>query len=345
MIFLLLTPLAGYVSAVAAHSALWDPSMWGFNVTAKTFSYDNRPVVPLQQMTFEKWWFHGHLSYPPPDNTFLEVPAGKVMNTEIACDKGATTLFASSPGGNIQSGNNPDVSAVKPQDFTIFSTNHTCVWNRWTDFAVPAAMPACPAGGCICAFFWIHAADAGSEQIFMNGYRCNVTGASAQTPIATSRLARRCGADPDFGKPDAAPWNCTYGAKQPIYWMQTEGNTFFEGAHAPPFYNDLYGFPDGAQEDIFEDSQLPVFDQAGKQTWLYYARKCGSSSLSSSSSSPSSSSSSSESSLSSSSSSDSSKSSLSPSSSKSSIAKNEATLRSLGAHKRLSKRHLNDLWL
>lgn len=31
--------------------------MWGFNVTAQTFSYDNRPVVPLMDMTFEQWWF------------------------------------------------------------------------------------------------------------------------------------------------------------------------------------------------------------------------------------------------------------------------------------------------
>ena len=28
----------------------------------------------------------------------------------------------------------------------------------------------------------------------------------------------------------------------------------FEGAHAPPYYTELYNFKDGAQEDIFEDS-------------------------------------------------------------------------------------------
>ena len=36
---------------------MWHKSMWGFNVTAQTFSYDNRPVVPLMDMTFEQWWF------------------------------------------------------------------------------------------------------------------------------------------------------------------------------------------------------------------------------------------------------------------------------------------------
>ena len=40
----------------------------------------------------------------------------------------------------------------------------------------------------------------------------------------------------------------------------------FEGAHAPPFYLDLYGFNDGSQDDIFEDSQIPTFNSDGVQT-------------------------------------------------------------------------------
>ena len=181
--------------------ALFHDSMWGFNVTGDTFPYDNRPVAPLSNMTFQEWWFvrllklstnsglrnlkHNHLAYPPPPNTFMDLPAGRPVTTEVACDKGATSFFASSQGGNIQSGNNPcpgspitavhtnnfedlrgcalaityqsDVTKVQPEDFTIFSVNHTCVWTRFTDFQVPARMPACPEGGCICAFFWIHA--------------------------------------------------------------------------------------------------------------------------------------------------------------------------------------------
>lgn len=31
--------------------------MWGFNVTAQTYSYDNRPVVPLMHTDYDKWWF------------------------------------------------------------------------------------------------------------------------------------------------------------------------------------------------------------------------------------------------------------------------------------------------
>lgn len=36
----------------------------------------------------------------------------------------------------------------------------------------------------------------------------------------------------------------------------------FEGEHAPPYYLDLYGFADGAQEDTF-DGALPMSDAQG----------------------------------------------------------------------------------
>lgn len=289
----LLSIFAGLIGSASGHATAWSPAMWGFNVTGSTFSYDNRPVVPLMHLTFKEWWFHGHLDYPPPDNTFLELPAGGTLNSQVSCDKGATTFFASSPGGDIQAGNNPcpgsptiafhaksiedtrgcafgityksDVNSVKPEDFTIFTVNHTCVWHRFTDFQIPADMPECPEGGCICSFNWIHAPDAGSEQIYMNGYRCKVTNAKSNKKLATPKLARRCGQNADKNA-NVAPWNCTYGAKQALYWLQKEGNTFFEGDHDPPFYNDLYNFGDGAQNDIFEDSQLPVFNNKGEQT-------------------------------------------------------------------------------
>ena len=48
-----------------------------------------------------------------------------------------------------------DVNALKPDDFTIFSVNHTCVWYLNTEFEVPK-LPACPEEGCHCAWFWIH---------------------------------------------------------------------------------------------------------------------------------------------------------------------------------------------
>ncbi|KAL1949696.1 hypothetical protein VTO73DRAFT_8577 [Trametes versicolor] len=282
MIPVLVAALAAYVPLASAHAAFWHKSMYGFNVTEQTFPYDNRPVAPLQNMPFDQWWFHGHLDFPPNAGDVFELPAGQAATSEIACNKGATTLFASSEGGDIQSGDDvcpgsppseyhttgvddvkgcalaiayePDVRKIKPEDFVVFSVNQTCVWNRFTDFSVPERMPACPEGGCHCAWFWIHSPDSGSEQIYMNGFKCDVTGARSTVPLAKPAVARRCGADPEHGKLDAVPGNCTYGAKQPLYWLQKEGNNEFEDTIAPPFYNDLYNFRDGPQDDIFQDS-------------------------------------------------------------------------------------------
>ena len=58
----------------------------------------------------------------------------------------------------------------------------------------------------------------------MNGFKCNVTGSTSSSPVAKPQLARRCGADPQNGKPQSSPGNCTYGAKAPFYWLQTERN-------------------------------------------------------------------------------------------------------------------------
>ncbi|EIN04021.1 hypothetical protein PUNSTDRAFT_146766 [Punctularia strigosozonata HHB-11173 SS5] len=259
--------------------------MYGFNVTDHTFPYDNRPVAPLTNYTFDQWWFHGHLDYPPNDGDIFELPAGQPATTEIACNKGATTFFASSEGGDIRNPNKPndpcpgsdpseyhttgpsdlkgcalaiayknDARQVQPEDFVVFSINQTCVFNRFTDFQVPERMPACPEGGCTCAFFWIHSQDSGGEQNYMNGFKCNVTNATSNVALATPQIPRRCGADPENNVPNPTPGNCTYGAKQPFYWFQAERNNMFEGTYSPPFYLDLYNFKDGAQNDIFVDS-------------------------------------------------------------------------------------------
>ncbi|KAF7977165.1 hypothetical protein HWV62_4595 [Athelia sp. TMB] len=277
-----------------SRAAFWHPSMWGFNVTAQTFSYDNRPVSPLINYTFEQWWFHGHLDYPPNDGDIFELPAGQNAIAELACDKGATDFFATDGGGDIRDPNdeqnpcpgspisefhttgiedskgcalaityNDNVTSIQPEDFTVFSVNQTCVWYRNTTFQVPERMPPCPAGGCTCAWFWIHSPDSGSEQNYMNGFKCNVTGSTSEVALAQPQIPRRCGADPDDGKADAVPGNCTYGAKQPFYWFQAEENTMFEDAFHPPFYLDLYNFLDGAQNDIFVDSYVGTLPTPG----------------------------------------------------------------------------------
>ena len=67
--------------------------------------------------------------------------------------------------------------------------------------------------------------DSGSEQNYMNGFKCNVTSATSTTPLSTAQIPRRCGVDPDQNKFDAVPGNCTFGAKQPFYWFQAEQNS------------------------------------------------------------------------------------------------------------------------
>lgn len=81
--------------------------MFGFNVTSSTFPYDNRPVAPLTDYTFSQWWFHGHLGYPPHPGDVFELPAGQTATAELGCNKGATSYYASSEGGDIRQGNNP----------------------------------------------------------------------------------------------------------------------------------------------------------------------------------------------------------------------------------------------
>jgi len=282
-----------FASSVVGHACPWDKSMFGFNYTGS-----DKQQNPLMQRPFSGnngWWFHGsHIDMPPHPGDYLEFPAGGETFVEITCDKGASSSYTSNPGGDIRSGNDvcpgnntlefhtknindvkgcafaiaytpaTQVKNIKPEDFVVFTVNQTCVWERFTKFEVPADMPACPEGGCTCAWFWIHSADAGAEQNYMNGYACDITGAKSTVPLAKPQVPRRCGADNDaeLVKP-AAPQNCTYGAKQPLYWYQKEQNTMFEGGHAPPFYNDLYGFKDGAQNDIFQNSQLPAMDWEG----------------------------------------------------------------------------------
>jgi hypothetical protein len=292
-------------SSVLGHIALFHPSMYGFNVTDKTFDYDNRPVVPIKNMNFQKWWFHNHLDYPPNDGDIFELPAGKPATAELACTRGATSYHEGVDGGDIRDPNNPnnpcpgapvaeyhttglddvkgcalaisyknDARQVQPEDFVVFSVNQTCVWNRFTDFSVPERMPPCPEGGCTCAWFWIHSKNSGGEENYMNGFKCNITGSTSDVPLAEPKVPRRCGKDPENQKFADAPGNCTYGAKAPFYWFNTERNNMFEGFYSPPFYNDLYNFKDGAQDDIFIDSYdslpdpspnaaLPVLKQIG----------------------------------------------------------------------------------
>jgi hypothetical protein len=166
--------------------------MYGFNQS----SFDqNRPQDPLSNLTFDKWWFHGHGDYPPNPGDIMSLPAGGNALFELSCDKGTTTWWESAPGGNTFNASDPDnpcpgqpttqyhtngihdlggcalavqytpiFKEVQPEKQVIFSINHTCVWRHNTYFAIPQEMPACPEGGCHCSWHWNHRSDSGSEQ-------------------------------------------------------------------------------------------------------------------------------------------------------------------------------------
>lgn len=72
---------------------------------------------------------------------------GPVHTAEISDAKGCGLAIAYTD----------DVYSLKPEDFTVFSVNHTCVWYKETYFDIPDDMPPCPDGKkCICSWNWIH---------------------------------------------------------------------------------------------------------------------------------------------------------------------------------------------
>ncbi|ELU37011.1 proteasome regulatory subunit 12 [Rhizoctonia solani AG-1 IA] len=269
--------------------AIFHKSVWGMNVTqtnSPQYGRDNRAVAPLRQLSFNQWWFHGHLDQPPHPEDIMELPAGGKVTTEISCDIGATSLWPWGPGGDHQAGNNPcpnsftehihndlggcalaiayksEASEVKPEDFVVFSVNHRCVWDRFTDFQskqnqesilfrteqllteIHQSRPTCLSAPTASVF----AAGTGNtgkmlvemRVVYMNNFQCKITGATSNTPIPQGQVPVRCVGDPS---------KCVKGAKQPFYWDQAEGNN---NIYTPPLYLDSYGFADGAQNDIWD---------------------------------------------------------------------------------------------
>ncbi|KAH9959614.1 hypothetical protein BC827DRAFT_1268677 [Russula dissimulans] len=285
-------------SQVSAHACIWHPSMWGFNLSAQAWPNGkpiDRPQDPIYNRTFDGWWFHGHLGYPPHPDDILQLTPGEPTVFELACDKGNTNYWQSNPGGDSRDPqnldlnwpcvNNPpaqfhtvnestlggcalsiayksDINEVQPEDLTIFSVQEICVWTRFTPFEIPAEMPPCPNGKCICAWHWIHQAISGSEQMYMVGFQCNPQNATGTRPLARPRVPNRCGHDPL--NPELNLTACVPGAKQPLFWLQAERNNMFNEYHDPPLYQPWYGFETGAQTDIFESD--PISTPTGAPT-------------------------------------------------------------------------------
>jgi len=141
-----------------------------------------------------------------------------------------------------------DISQVTMDNLVVFSVAYNSPWQRVTTYEVPAKMPPCPAGGCICAFVWIPNG-CGLANSYMGGFKCKVTNSISNTPLAAPKPPVWC---------EDSPSNCTKGAKQILAWHQLTGTNIevegfdLAGDHKSPGYNGKCGFANGAQNDIFE---------------------------------------------------------------------------------------------
>jgi len=256
----------------------------------------NLAVQPLQDLDFADWWWHGPqaLNDPPADNAITELVAGGTIDFEITGNKAFTSMgkglccqknhtprnipepWSNGMNGlcsaNIHAPQYKDVAGcalaiayksnqkdVAPEDFVIFSVVHDCIARQLQTFDIPA-LPACPDGKCMCAWFWIHNSIGGTDQNYMTGFQCNVTNPSNRT-IGKPQPPVRCdGQPPCYLYPG---WGNTTkdcpDVKNPFYWANNQGNNIQNptNAQCAPTYNYAYGFADGAQNGIFVDTPAP----------------------------------------------------------------------------------------
>ncbi|TRM57028.1 hypothetical protein BD626DRAFT_516744 [Schizophyllum amplum] len=248
---------------------------------------------PLYQLPWDKFWLNNNRNCkndPPPDGEFMEVPANGVMKVQFASSRAHTnygwggkfyTGFVDGLTGYDVNENQPDcvtspnihaqnasmvagsafaiayksdINSVGLEDMVVFSVNQHAPWITVDyEYEVPD-LPACPEGGCICAWSWIPNG-CGEANMFLNAYRCKVTGATNTHALAAPQTPSYCEFDDS---------SCVQGAKQLLVWHQADGidninvdnRKQANGEWASPGFNDKCGFKHGAQTDIFSDSQI-----------------------------------------------------------------------------------------
>jgi hypothetical protein len=128
-----------------------------------------------------------------------------------------------------------NLANVTPDNLVVFSVLYNSPWKRIAMYDVPAGLPACPAGGCTCAWLWVPDG-CGTPNMYMAGYKCNVTGATSTTPVGTAK-------PPVFCADDSS--KCQAGPKQMIIWNQAEANNVSPSNGQSPGYNAKNGFANG----------------------------------------------------------------------------------------------------
>ncbi|KDQ08703.1 hypothetical protein BOTBODRAFT_559986 [Botryobasidium botryosum FD-172 SS1] len=274
------------VGLAQAHVTAFHKAMYCLNGTSgKNDENNDAPVAPLYNLSKNDWWFHhvnGCDKLPPAAGDFLDLPAGGNFTVELATNRAFTTLsyrgqhtsawpdgghypenYSGSPcitQPNMHTKNQKDaagtafaisytsdLSKVTPENLVVFTVRYNTPWKRVVYYDVPPEMPACPPGGCICAWGWIPNG-CGETNFYMGGYRCRVTNAKNTTSVAAAKPPVWC---------EGKPGSCMQGAKQMIFWNAQSGNNVVlsgyqaDGQPKIPGYNMKMGFRDGAQRDIF----------------------------------------------------------------------------------------------
>ncbi|EXJ69370.1 uncharacterized protein A1O5_07406 [Cladophialophora psammophila CBS 110553] len=254
-----------------------DPSNPNFNSNAPV-----APLYNLTQDQWWFQHDRGCDAVPPPPGVFLELPAGGSFDVDLANNQAFSNLsyggskVSEWPDGGthpedwngggvgegcIQDGGymhvqnqsmtqgtafaiayESDLSAITLEDLVVFTVLEHTPWKRAATYQVPAAMPACPEGGCTCAWLWVPRG-CGQPNIYMQGFKCVVTGATSTIPLGKAQAPVMCDTDPS---------KCVKGAKQMIVWNQLTGNNVVTTGSQTPAYNTRNGFTPGPQDDIFE---------------------------------------------------------------------------------------------
>jgi len=249
---------------VSSHMTLVHPSVWNFNDTQKG-SNDSYPYTnnwPLGSIPFTRWWFHGLKQLAPPAGTVLGLPANGKIWVEISTNKkdtsyGTGMLQPVTPvpwvqwallhtdnrtdvmGCAMAISYQNDVNKVGLKDYVVFSVARDCIARQNQSFAIPN-LPPCPNGKCLCKWLW---QAKGFSNMWVTDFACNVVNPSSTATavdVANAQPARKC-----FN-----PSRCTQGPRYPM-WYLAEGANMPETPHVPPTYSVRYGWSDGAQHDIF----------------------------------------------------------------------------------------------
>jgi len=286
-----------------AHMTIWTPTMWGVEQNPTT-AWMAQPLQNYNYSNW--WMHGEYtLTLPPAAGQVSTLYAGGIIDFEITGNKWSTTLGKAQGGpglcspnagqsprlppvpwdngmndrcnANIHAPTRADVSAcalgiaykndikkVMPNDFVIFSVAHDCIARTLQTFDIPA-LPACPAGGCVCSWFWIHNSIGGTDQMYMTPFRCDVSNPS-NFRIGTPVPPVRCDGKPGY-KNGPVTTVCNK-VQQPMYWANSENQNMFNpvNTQSAPNYTDIYGFPDGAQNQIFTNA--PVVQSSVGDTLL-----------------------------------------------------------------------------